>query len=84
MIINSPQELYQLVKDLKMSDQIVTHFMGIMYLYIHGCTCDATKNWDSAVIIYKTMKDADLSELKNEKKCDKIKFFLDNEFLFEV
>lgn len=84
MIINSPQELYQIIKDLKISDQVVIHFLGIMYLYIYGCPCDASTNWDNAVSLYKRMNESDLSKLKLEKNCDKIEFKLDGEILFIV
>lgn len=84
LIINSPQELYQICKDLKISDPPIIHFMGIMYLYLHGCPCDAEKHWDSACLVYREMYKSDLSEFKSEKKCNKIQFNLDGKFLFEI
>jgi len=55
-----------------------------MYLYIYGCPCDASTNWDNAVSLYKRMNESDLSKLKLEKNCDKIEFKLDGEILFIV
>lgn len=83
MIINSPQELYQLIKDLKIPDPIITHFMGIMYLYLLGCPCDADKHWENAVSIYKRMSEADLSILKSQKNDNILHFYLDGVLLFE-
>ena len=55
-----------------------------MYLYLHGCPCDAEKHWDSACLVYREIYKSDLSEFKSEKKCNKIQFNLDGKFLFEI
>jgi hypothetical protein len=84
IIINSPQDLYQSIKDLKIPDPTITHFMGIMYLYLNGCPCDADKHWESALSVYRRMNESNLSALKNQKNDSTIQFYLDGKLLFEV
>jgi hypothetical protein len=83
LTINSPQELYQIINEVKIQNPLITNFMGVMYLSINGCPCDADKHWENAISIYKKLKECDFSKIKSYKNLTSIRFNLNGEYLFE-
>lgn len=84
MIINSPQDLYSFLKDVNTSEPDIVYFMGIMYIYLNGCPCDAEKHWNNALSVYKKLNNSDLSGIKKSKNVEFLDFYLDGEFLFKA
>lgn len=83
LIINSPHDLFNILRDKIYPIDKVTHFRGIMFLYTNGCPCDAQKHWDRLLEVYRTFGESDLTLIKKDNDCSIIQFFEDGNLLFE-
>ncbi len=84
LVINTPHDFFNIIKDRKYSIDKITHFLGVMYLYTNGCPCDAEEHWNDLMEIYRSLDESDLSLIKNDVGCDIIQFLEDDKILFEV
>ncbi len=84
LVINSPQDLFNLLRNKTYQIDKVTHFKGIMFLFTNGCPCDAEKHWESLLGVYRSFGESDLSPIKKDNDCTLIQFFEDGQLLFEV
>ena len=83
LIINSPQELYQILKRENLTSTLQS-FSDNMEIFIDGCTCDTLENWENAVLEYSRLDQKNLTSIKNKIKCSKLVFYLDSVKLFEI
>jgi len=84
IVVNSPQDFYQIIGGINYPDSKITQFVGIMHLYLHGCPCDAERHWDNLLEVYRSLDQADLSHIKLTQNCDIVQFFENGNLLFEV
>ena len=83
-IVSSPNAFYSYIKDLNISDPIVQKFKDHMFQFLYGCSCNAEKNWDSAMDIYKNLGQYQIPNTKELLESENIDFYLDQEFLFRI
>lgn len=83
-IVSSPNSFYSYIKDLNISDPIVQKFKDHMFQFLYGCSCNAEKNWDSAMDIYKKLNQYQVPNTKELLEAENIDFYLDQEFLFRI
>jgi hypothetical protein len=81
--INSPQEFYNLIKDIELDNSIIP-FFDRMELFLYGCACESENYWNQAVNEYKKLKNSNFNTIKEIIGESKISFYLEDLFLFEV
>lgn len=81
--IKSPQELYNLIKDIEFDNSILP-FFDRMELFLYGCPCESENYWNQAVDEYKKLKISNFDKIKEELGESKINFYIEDLFLFEV
>lgn len=84
LVINSPQQLYNIVKNIKNRDNSILPFIDRIELFLYGCTCEAENYWIQTLTEYKKLNACDLSFLKENTQSDIIHIYLDNSLLFTI
>lgn len=83
-IISSPNLFYSNIKNFDVSDPTVKKFKDHMFQFFNGCSCNAEKNWDQALRIYKSFNTQQIQDIKMNLGVEYLDFYLDAEFLFRV
>lgn len=81
-IISSPNQLYNIIKDLKIEDPILKKFKDHMFQFFNGCSCNAESNWNAAVVMYKLLNRSE--SLKSIVGATSIEIYLDQVRLFSL
>lgn len=84
LVIKSPQQLYNIIKDIKDKDNSILPFIDRIELFLHGCPCEAENYWTQTLTEYRRLNTCDLSFIKKKIECDYIQIYLDNSLLFTV
>jgi len=84
LVIKSPQQLYNIVKNIKNRDNSILPFIDRIELFLYGCPCEAENYWIQTLTEYKKLNACDLSFLKENAQCDIIHIYLDDSLLFVI
>jgi hypothetical protein len=84
LVIKSPQQLYNIVKDIKDRDNSILPFIDRIELFLYGCPCEAENYWMQTLTEYKKLNNCDLSFIKRKFECDYIQIYLDDSLLFTI
>ncbi len=84
IVLNSPQEFYRLLHDLKYRTQQLVPFLDRFDIYTNGCSCQAEANFKHVVSEYRKLSSIDMTELKEVARCAQLHFYLDGQLLFQL
>lgn len=84
LVIKSPQQLYNIVKNIKNRDNSILPFIDRIELFLYGCPCESENYWLQTLTEYKKLNMCDLSFLKDNVQCDAIHIYLDDSLLFVI
>lgn len=79
--IKSPQEFYIILQNENYSNSKLNPFIDRIELFLNGCPCDAELYWEQTTLEYRKINKIDLSDLKNQLKCDNINWFFEDLYL---